>query len=300
MQLASIGALAPAALLTVAFIDRSLVTLPLLLAFLLIQYKSLWGGISSQFKALFFSSVLVYSLAILLLKGLTTILWYIKGEDWTWTADWFPSLLGLDRFNPWVSLPYIFVVLALLFLTIITAACAISDGPNFCSILDFSWGGFQFRAVIRSILLPTVQLVAAVARPCWISFPFFICSCVGLFHWAITGNFVGLSWGWTHLLFLTGFEVVVLYVYQLPFPFPDMVLRVSDYLGLFRVAQGECGWLEITQSISLLVLYVLLSGSIYDVQEEDEHALDHRDLLPQTYNGSLVNSTRRVDEGSPL
>ncbi|MCO5611380.1 hypothetical protein L7F22_065633 [Adiantum nelumboides] len=153
---------------------------------------------------------------------------------------------------------------------------------------DVILGSVQFRAIRRSIILPTVQLVAAVARPCWISFPLFICSCVGLFHWAITGNFVGLSWGWNHLLILTGFEILLLYVYQLPLSFSETVLKSSDYLGLFRLSKGECGWLEMTQSISLLALYILLSVSIFEIQEDDGHAFYYKDLLPQTYNGSVV------------
>ncbi|KAI5060462.1 hypothetical protein GOP47_0024882 [Adiantum capillus-veneris] len=295
MQLASIGAFAPAALLLVSFEDFNLLTLPFLLAFLCLQYKSLWTGISSQIKALSLGFIIAYSVVLLFLDCSTTILWYIKGKSWNWTSHWFPSLLGLDRLNPWTSIPHIFLVVGSLVFTIITAARAIIDGPNFCSVLDFSWGSVQFRAVIRSIILPTVQLVAAVARPCWICFPFFICSCIGLFHWAITGNFVGLSWGWNHLLVLTGLEILVLYVYQLPLSFPETVLKVSDYLGLFRFSQGECGWLEMTQSISLLSLYILLSVSIFEVQEEDGHVFHYKDLLPQTYNGS-VTIPRLVDD----
>ncbi|KAH7277309.1 hypothetical protein KP509_39G044800 [Ceratopteris richardii] len=184
--------------------------------------------------------------------------------------------------------------------TTITLAYAIKDITNFNSILDFSWGGLQLRAVIRSILLPAVQLLAAVARPCWMSFPFFICSCIGLFHWALSGNFVGLSWSWNYLLLLTGLEILMVYLYQLPIMFPESLLQTSNYLGLFRVSLGECGWLEMIQSISLLAFYILLSVSIFDVQEENRNDLYYKELLPQTSNGVVTNRIRLSNEESGL
>lgn len=56
-----------------------------------------------------------------------------------------------------------------------------------------------------SFVLPTVQLVAGVARPSWIALPYFIYSCAGLLHWSMTSNFVGLS---RYYSLLTSFWIV--------------------------------------------------------------------------------------------
>lgn len=42
------------------------------------------------------------------------------------------------------------------------------------------------------LLLPAVQLVVGISSPSWTSFPFFICSCIGLVDWSLTSNFLGL------------------------------------------------------------------------------------------------------------
>lgn len=52
----------------------------------------------------------------------------------------------------------------------------------------------EFRAMLRSFVLPLVLLLVGVARPSWITLPYFVCSCASLLHWAMTSNFVGLSW----------------------------------------------------------------------------------------------------------
>lgn len=48
--------------------------------------------------------------------------------------------------------------------------------------------------MVRSFVLPLVLILVGVARPSWIALPYFIYSCGGLFHWAMTSNFVGLFW----------------------------------------------------------------------------------------------------------
>lgn len=52
----------------------------------------------------------------------------------------------------------------------------------------------ESRAMVRSFVLPLVLILVGVARPSWIALPYFIYSCGGLFHWAMTSNFVGLFW----------------------------------------------------------------------------------------------------------
>lgn len=39
--------------------------------------------------------------------------------------------------------------------------------------------------------MPVVQLVAGITHPSGVSLPFFICSCIGLVDWSLTGNFLG-------------------------------------------------------------------------------------------------------------
>lgn len=301
MQLASIGAkFAPAALLIASFMDCSLISLPFLVAFLFVQYKSQWRDINYRSKVFFWGLLLVYSTLAISFEGMTALIWSIEGRSWSIVSNWFFKLLGLARLNPWLSLSHVLIVLGAQLVVIVTAACALNYEHDNGNLLDFSWGSSQFQAVLRSIVLPAVQLVAGIARPCWIAFPFFLFSCVWLLHWCITSNFVGLSWGWRRLLVFTGLDILLLYLYQLPFGYPEVILKIADYLGLFKVSEGQYGWPEIVQSAALVMFYILLCVSIYGLEERDKHRIYLKDILPMTYDGPMLALSSRCNEDHTL
>lgn len=157
----------------------------------------------------------------------------------------------------------------------------------------FSMKGSHLR-VTSCLLLPAIQLVVGISQPSWVSLPFFIGSCVGVVDWSLTGNFLGLFrwfilislyiaewwfyaylpfaypstlvahyvywwfWRWWRPLQLYAcFNILLLYVYQIPINFPHMFQLVFDFVGLFRVS-ATSEWTNICSSISLLLFYILV------------------------------------------
>uniref|UniRef100_A0A7N2L4K9 Uncharacterized protein n=1 Tax=Quercus lobata TaxID=97700 RepID=A0A7N2L4K9_QUELO len=105
--------------------------------------------------------------------------------------------------------------------------------------LRFSSQGFMLLIVA----LCTAQLVTRISHPSWVSFPFLICSSIGLVDWSLTSNFLGLN-------------IILLYVYQLPIEFSDIFLWVAEFIGLFKIsAKSEQS--EVCYGLSLLLFYVM-------------------------------------------
>ena len=126
-----------------ASVNWNLITVPFLLAFLFIQYKSLWAGmwsicikilylyswkawkymdfifmfwlrvkiflcfltgITPKYRTMLLVLLLVYSLLTLFIETSVTILWSLKGESWSWNSNWFVNLFGLQRYHLWPSI----------------------------------------------------------------------------------------------------------------------------------------------------------------------------------------------------
>ncbi|KAJ4836126.1 hypothetical protein Tsubulata_035436 [Turnera subulata] len=120
--------------------------------------------------------------------------------------------------------------------------------------------------VFCCLLLPTVQLVLGISYPSWASFPFFICSSIGLVNWSLTSNFLGLFQWWRYLLMYAGGNIVLLYVYQLPIELFGIIQWFAGNLGLFKIsAQSE--WHQICSGISLISFYIMLSWIRCDLVE---------------------------------
>ncbi|KAJ7571313.1 hypothetical protein O6H91_01G159100 [Diphasiastrum complanatum] len=269
MQTFSIGAFVPLTLLSAAFVCWNLISLLFLLAFFLVQYKTQRSVIHGRSRQKVWVLVVLLATAVISLEGLVEIAWAIFGKQWNFSHSSILDLLGFSRLNPWKSNSGVLLSLLPQFLVIVTAACTLYYEQT---------GGFQvqqqfwdeavaeFRANLRSFLLPMIQVIVGVVHPSWISFPYFVCSCAGLLHWSLTNNFVGLSWGWRPLLFYNGVHILMLYVRQLPISLSESISKAATYAGLFKMTK-DWSWLEIVQAMSLILLYVLLSVAIGDVDD---------------------------------
>ncbi|CAL4963575.1 unnamed protein product [Urochloa decumbens] len=222
---------------------------------------------------------------------------------WSVAHSWWAKLVGLSRGQPWES-PSVIYFLALQLSAAVLALVEVLGSrlhQDSCW-LNFSFGfeqiGYHLR-VACCFLLPAAQLVVSISHPSWISFPFFVFSCIGLVDWSLTSNFFGLFRWWRLLEIYSVFSILLLYIYQLPVKFPYVVLAFADFVGLFKVS-SKSEWPELSSGISLLVYYLMLSSLKQDIQETDSYiSLEDdslmEDLLPSTnaFFGRQSRSSRR-------
>ncbi|XP_062084665.1 piezo-type mechanosensitive ion channel homolog isoform X2 [Humulus lupulus] len=122
--------------------------------------------------------------------------------------------------------------------------------------------------VLCCLLLPGLQLVVGISHPSWTSLPFFICSGIGLVNWSLTSNFLGLFRWWRHILLYAGFNIILLYAYQLPIEYSEKLLWFANFIGLFRISANSA-WSEVCSAVSLLLFYIILSWIRCDLEEMD-------------------------------
>ncbi|XP_058187373.1 piezo-type mechanosensitive ion channel homolog isoform X4 [Rhododendron vialii] len=120
--------------------------------------------------------------------------------------------------------------------------------------------------VASCLLSPAIQLVVGISNPSWVSLPFFVCSCVGLVDWSLTSNFLGLFRWWRTLWLYAGFNICLLYVYQLPISLPEISQWIAEFVGLYKVS-NKSEWPEICSGLSLIVFYFMLSCIKHDLEE---------------------------------
>ncbi|CAL5353858.1 unnamed protein product [Camellia sinensis] len=126
---------------------------------------------------------------------------------------------------------------------------------------------FYFQVEVAScLLLPAIQLLVGISKPTWVSLPFFIGSCVGLVDWSLTSNFLGLFRWWRPLWLYGGFNISLLYVYQLPMSLPEILQRIAQFTGLYKIS-AKSEWPEICSGLSLTVFYFMLSCIKHDLEE---------------------------------
>nr|XP_048324692.1 piezo-type mechanosensitive ion channel homolog [Ziziphus jujuba var. spinosa] len=100
---------------------------------------------------------------------------------------------------------------------------------------------------------------------------------------------------WRYLLLYAGFNIILLYVYQLPIDFSDSLLWIADFIGLFRIS-SKSEWSEVCSAVSLLFFYFMLSWIRCDLEEMDsiictrESSLTEQ-LLPQKHT-ILISESR--------
>ncbi|PPD78772.1 hypothetical protein GOBAR_DD24313 [Gossypium barbadense] len=179
---------------------------------------------------------------------------------------WWMKLIGFMIIQSWKS-PTVIYFLAVQLLVVIVAVLDIHDNrfglvqwrcscwSNFLTAIERL--GSHLR-VTSCLLLPPIQLVAGISHPSWISLPFFVSSCVGLVDWSLTSNFLGLFRFWKALQLYAGFNIILLYVYQIPLEFSDMLPRIADFVGLFKISSTS-EWPEICSAVSLVLFYIMVS-----------------------------------------
>ncbi|XP_050223428.1 piezo-type mechanosensitive ion channel homolog isoform X2 [Mercurialis annua] len=269
-----IGFALPLLFLTGALVNWSLISLADLLAFLFIQYSAPKIGCHPQRQSLLSWCALIFSLLAVFSHSTFHILLAVKGGQWCISDAPWAKLVGFMSVHSW-RLPYViwFPVIQVSAAFIATVGIYRSrfglDLQNDTGLGRLYYSVVHIGSHIRVLccfLLPTVQLVVGISHPSWASLPFFICSSIGLVNWSITSNFLGLFQWWRYLLLYAGLNIILLYVYQLPIEFPEMIQYVSDFIGLYKIsAQSE--WSEICSCLSLLFFYFMLSWIRCDLTE---------------------------------
>lgn len=267
------GFVLPLLLLSASLLNWSLISLVDLLTFLVIQFAYKKIGFRFRRHTLFSWCIIIFSLLTLLSHAIFHIVCLILGEKWNAANSWWAQLIGFVSVQAWRTPPiYCFLVVQLLvavaalvdaYLSRFDLPVRTSSWQRFSSSIDNL--GSHIR-VACCLVLPAVQLVVGISHPSWISLPFFICSCVGLVDWSLTSNFLGLFWWWRPLLVYAGFNIVLLYVYQLPFEWPKMLEFVAHLVGLYKVS-ANTDWPQITSALSLVFFYFMLSGVKSDLEE---------------------------------
>ncbi|XP_054800330.1 piezo-type mechanosensitive ion channel homolog isoform X1 [Prosopis cineraria] len=270
------GFVLPVLLLAAALINWSLISLVDLIAFLIIQYNAPKIGFHSRRHLLLLWSIIIFSVLVILSQVTYLVIWAVEGSSWSVPGVWWENLIGLMIVQSWRS-PYVIYFLAVQLLVMFVALVDIHKNRLFLGTWQDSSCG-QFLSIVGQIgshlrvtsclLLPAIQLVVGISHPSWASLPFFIGSCVGLVDWSLTSNFLGLFRWWRTLQLYAGFNIFLLYIYQLPVELPSIVERVADLIGLFKISVNS-EWLKICSSLSLVCFYMMLCFIKSDLEEMD-------------------------------
>ncbi|KAL5561618.1 hypothetical protein UlMin_031365 [Ulmus minor] len=290
------GFLLPLLLLAAALINWSLISLVDLIAFILIQFNAPKIGYHFRRRFLLLWPIIFFSLVVIISEVIYLVIWAIKGNKWSVADAWWTKMVGFMIVQSWKSPMIYFLALQL---SAVVVALVDLHGNKFglISWSDSCWGHFlsavertgsHFR-VASCLLLPAIQLVVGISHPSWVSLPFFIGSCVGLVDWSMTSNFLGLFRWWRLLQVYAGFNIILLYVFQLPIDFPNMLKWTAEFIGLFKITANS-EWPEICSSFSLIIFYIMLSYIKCDLEEMDfimstrESNLTEQLLLPSRHS----------------
>ncbi|XP_057780295.1 piezo-type mechanosensitive ion channel homolog isoform X2 [Salvia miltiorrhiza] len=297
------GFILPLLLLIAGLLNWSLISFVSLVASLIFRFTFPKTGFRYGGRVLSLWFVFIYSALVIISQVIFLILCAVL--DWRWTvADaWWIKLIGLMNIEAWRS-PTVMYFLVVQLLVGLVAFIEINRSRfGLFESRDSCWGhfsslvehiGYRLRLVC-CLLLPAVQLASGISNPSWLSLPFFICSCVGLVDWSLTSNFLGLFRWWKLLWVYAGFNIGLLYVYQLPVGFAQSFLVIADSIGLYK-ASFSSDWQEICSGISLMVFYYMLSFVKHDL-EDMEFMMSMREgslteqLLP-TRNSFFVRQLR--------
>ncbi|KAF7804788.1 piezo-type mechanosensitive ion channel-like protein isoform X1 [Senna tora] len=268
------GFVLPVLLLTGALINRSLISFVDLIAFLIIQYNAPKIGFHSRTRLMLLWSIVIFSVLVILSQVTYLVIWVVEGSSWSIPGAWWAKLVGFMIVQSWKS-PYVIYFLVVQLLALFVALVDIHEKRLFLvSWQDSSWGQFlsigeqlgSHLRVASCLLLPAIQLVVGISHSSWASLPFFIGSCVGLVDWSLTSNFLGLFRWWRPLQLYAGFNILLLYAYQLPMELPSIIIRVADLIGLYKISANS-EWPEICSSVSLICFYMMLSFIKSDLEE---------------------------------
>ncbi|XP_050265819.1 piezo-type mechanosensitive ion channel homolog [Quercus robur] len=270
------GFVLPLLLLTAAVINWSLISLLDLIAFLLLQYNAPKIGFQFRRRFLLLWPIIIFSLLVILSQVTFLVIWAVEGNKWSIAEAWWAKLIGFTTVHTWKSPSVIYFLIVQLIAVFVALVDIYGNRFGLVPWRASCWGHFlsfieQLGSRLRvasCLLLPAIQLVVGISHPSWISLPFFIGSCVGLVDWSLTSNFLGLFRWWRPLQLYAGFNIALLYVYQLPIVFPNMFQRIADFIGLFKVSANS-EWPEICSCLSLILFYIMLSCIKCDLEEMD-------------------------------
>ncbi|VFR02125.1 unnamed protein product [Cuscuta campestris] len=267
------GFVLPSLLLTAALLNWNLVSLIDLVASLIIRFTAPKRGFRFRGRILLWS-VFAFSLLVIATEVIFLALWAIIGFKW-WVADsWWAKLIGLMKVQSY-GLPLVIYYLTVHILVAVSTILEIrSDRYGLFQSSDSCWGRFSSAfehigsrlRVASCLLLPGIQLIVGISNPSWLSLPFFICSCVSLVDWSLTSNFLGLFRWWRILWLYAGIIICLLYVYQLPVPYPQMFHTIANFLGLYEISANS-SWQEICSGVTLLIFFYMLSYIKCDLEE---------------------------------
>ncbi|KAK3193919.1 hypothetical protein Dsin_025229 [Dipteronia sinensis] len=271
-----VGFVLPLLLLTAALVNWSLISLVDLIAFLLIQYTAPQIGFRFRRRSLLLWPIIIFSLLVILCQVVYLVIWAFEGYKWSVADAWWAKLIGFMIVQSWKH-PSVLYFLVVQLLAVFVALVDIygnkfvlDPGRNSC------WDHFlavvehlgSHLRVASCLLLPAIQLVVGISHPSWVSLPFFIGSCVGVVDWSLTSNFLGLFRWWRPLQLYACFNIVLLYGYQLPVNFPNMLQWLAEFIGLFKIS-AKSEWPEICSGCSLILFYIMLSCVKSDLEEMD-------------------------------
>ncbi|GAB4841187.1 hypothetical protein Ancab_021931 [Ancistrocladus abbreviatus] len=289
------GFLLPLLLIAASLLNWSLICLVDLLAFLIILFNAQQTDFRLQRRFLFLWSISIYSLLVTFSQVSFLIILAIKG-DWSPADTLWAKLIGFMGFQSGRTPTAICFLVVQILVGLVSQAEVYGHRFGLAPWRGSCWGNFlsaaeQFGSYLKvasCFLLPAIQLVVGISHPSWLSLPFFICSCVGLVDWSLTSNFSGLFRWWRSLQLYAGFNLALLYVYQLPVEFPTTFQKTASFIGFFKISAGS-QWLEICSSLSLIFFYFMLSSVKNDLEEMEfimsrrENDLTER-LLPSSHS----------------
>ncbi|RDY14846.1 Piezo-type mechanosensitive ion channel-like protein, partial [Mucuna pruriens] len=287
----------PMLLLIASMLNWSLISLLDLMAFLFIQYTAsrkvnllsfLQTGFCIHQQSLISWSVLILSSLTLLLHAVFHIVLAVEGDQWSTADAQWAQLIGFIRgfflsvlpfrihykdcmkwfcrVQSWRTSPRDYFLVIQVLTTFLSIIEIYGNGFGQDAWRDFHSGhacssvlmiGFHLKAMC-CLLLPAVQLIAGISHVSWVSFPFFICSSVGLFDWSWTSNYLGIFRWWRYLLFYSGFNIILMYIYQLPIEFPEIFRWTFYHFGLFKLST-KSEWSEVCSGLSFVLFYIMLS-----------------------------------------
>ncbi|CAN1234123.1 Piezo-type mechanosensitive ion channel homolog [Linum perenne] len=271
-----IGFVLPLLLVTAAVLNRSLISLVDLIAFLIIPYAVPSIGFRFRRRLLLLWPIIGFSVIVICSQVVYLVIWAIKGDGWDESNSWWARVVGFSIVHSWKT-PYVIYFLIVKLLAV--SAALVDVYGNRYSLVpwhDSTWGrllvavehlGSHFK-VASCLLLPAIQLAVGISYPSWLWLPFFVGSCVGLVDWSLTSNFLGLFRWWRTLQLYAGFNIIILYIYQLPFEFPSMLTWIADFIGLFKIS-GSLEGTAVCSGVSLVLYYIMLSFVKSDLEEMD-------------------------------
>ncbi|XP_076898654.1 piezo-type mechanosensitive ion channel homolog isoform X1 [Bidens hawaiensis] len=269
------GFVLPSLLITAALLNWSLISTGNLLACLIILFTPPKRGFHLRGRTLLWS-IVVFSFLVILSQIAFLITWAIECGSCDAEVPWWAKLLGFMIVETWRS-P---MVIYLLILQLLAAAIALIElhesrlglfrqVSRVFGRFSLAFDGIGSHVKVGfCLLLPVVQLAAGISNSSWVSLPFFVCSCVGLVDWSLTSNFHGLFRWWKPLWYYAGFNIFLLYVYQLPIGFPKFFGTICDFIGLYKIPT-TFEWTQVCSRISLIIYCFMLSFVKFDLEEMD-------------------------------